>query len=92
MMRSRYEKGNIMYHMNLTPRTFKQQVVTLYLTVSVGLSKKWTIAITLVSWPRLHFLSNVIPQTLNNEALTETVSLQILYVRTVSEKNEKKYM
>ena len=39
MTRSRYRKGNIMYHMNLTPRTFKHQVVTLYLTVSVGLSK-----------------------------------------------------
>ena len=39
MTRKRYRKGYIMYHMNLTPRTFKQQVVTLYLTLSVGLSK-----------------------------------------------------
>ena len=39
MTKRRYRKGYIMYYMNLTPRTFKQQVVTLYLTFSVGLSK-----------------------------------------------------
>ena len=33
-LRRRYRKGNYMYHMNLTPRTFKQRVVT----VSVSLS------------------------------------------------------
>ena len=39
MTRKRYRRGYIMYHMNLSPRTLKQQVVTLYLTLSVGLSK-----------------------------------------------------
>ena len=39
MTRRRFGKVNLMYHMNLTPRNFKQQVVTSYLTVSVGLSK-----------------------------------------------------
>ena len=39
---------------------------------------------------RLHFLSNVIPQTLNNEVLAETVPLKNLFVRTVSAKNEKR--
>ena len=32
----------------------------------------------------------MIPQTLNNEVLSETVSLKNLFVRTVSAKNEKR--
>ena len=39
MTRRRFGKVSLMYHMNRTPRTFKQQVVTSCLTVSVGLSK-----------------------------------------------------
>ena len=49
--------------------------------------KNLNIAIALVSWLRLHFLSNMISQTLNNEVLAETVSLKNSFVRTVSDKN-----
>ena len=50
--------------------------------------KNLNIAIALVSWLRLHFLSNMISQTLNNEVLAETVPLKNLFVRTVSAKKE----
>ena len=44
---------------------------------------------TLISWLRQDFLSNMVPQTLNNEVLADTVPLKNSFVRTVSEKNEK---
>ena len=46
---------------------------------------------TLISWLRQHFLSKMVPQTLNNEVLADTVPLKNSFVRTVSAKNEKEY-
>ena len=63
--------------------------MTKMMTVSVIQSTKLQIAFILVSWLRLHFLSNVIPQTLNNEVLAETVLLKNIFVKTLSANKEK---
>ena len=64
------------YHMNLTSKTFKKRVVTSLSYCVCWSGRKLNIAITLVSWLGLHFLSNAIPQTLINEVLAATVPLK----------------
>ena len=65
-----------------TTRTVKM------MTVLVIKSSKFQIALILVSWLGLHFLSKVIPQ---NVLLTGTFLHKNLLVRTVSATNEKNY-
>ena len=89
MMRRRYRKCNLMYYINLTPKTFKQQLVNLYLSHCVCWSvKNLNIAITSISWLRLQFLSNVIPQTLN-EVVAETVPLKTYLSEQFQQKMKK---
>ena len=58
--------------------------MTKMMTVSFIQSTKFQIALILVSWLQLHFLSKVIPQTLINVLLTVTFRLENILVRTVS--------
>ena len=58
--------------------------MTKMMTLSFIQSTKFQIALILVSWLRLHFLSKLIPQTLINVLLTVTFRLENLSFRTVS--------
>ena len=63
--------------------------MTKMMTVSVIQSTKFQIALILVSWLGLHYLSKVIPHILINVLLTGTFRHKNLLVRTVSATNEK---
>ena len=62
---------------------------TKIMTVFVIQSTKFQIALILVSWLGLHYLSKVIPHILINVLLTGTFRHKNLLVRTVSATNEK---
>ena len=58
--------------------------MTKMMTLSFIQSTKFQIALILVSWLRLHFLSKLIPQKLINVLLTVTFRLENILFRTVS--------